>query len=89
VDDVLIMTKASIKEWKEINDLLKIFCSASCMKVNLTNSTFHFSRIQEEILEKFKEAFRYKFFDLSEGFRYLEYFVKVEKYKVVEWRWLL
>jgi hypothetical protein len=89
VDDVLIMTKASIQEWKEINDLLKIFCSASGMKVNLTKSTFHYFGIQGEILEKFKEAFPYNFVDLSEGFRYLRYFLKAEKYKVEEWRWLI
>jgi len=89
VDNVLIMRKASIQELKEINDLLKIFYSALGMKVNLTKSTFHFSVIQGEFLEKFKEAFPYNFVDLLEGFRYLRYFLKAEKYKVVEWRWLL
>jgi len=77
VDDVLIMIKDSIQEWKEINDLLKIFCSASGMKVNLTKSTIHFFGIQGEILEKFNEAFPYNFVDLSEGFRYVRYFLKL------------
>jgi hypothetical protein len=29
VDDVLIMTKATIDEWMEIKNILLIFCSAS------------------------------------------------------------
>jgi hypothetical protein len=28
VDDVLIMTKASLQEWQEIDKILKIFCRA-------------------------------------------------------------
>jgi hypothetical protein len=59
------------------------------MRVNLTKSTFHFYGIQGEILEKFKEAFPYNFVDLSEGFKYLSYFLKDKKYKAVEWRWLI
>jgi len=83
VDDVLIMTEASIHKWKEIFDLLKVFCSA------LTKSTFHFSRSQGELVQNFKEAFPYNFVELTKGFRYLGYYLKVESYKVVDWRWLI
>jgi hypothetical protein len=89
VDDVLIMTRASLQEWKEIDNILNIFCRATGMLVNLTKSTFHHSGIQGEVLENFKEVFPYNFVDLSEGFRYLGYFLKSRKYKAEDWRWLL
>jgi hypothetical protein len=64
VDDILIMTKATLEEWTEINSLLKLFCGASGLKVNLSKSTFHHSGIQGELLEKFKEVFSFNFADL-------------------------
>jgi hypothetical protein len=43
MDDVLIMTRASLQEWKEIDDILKNFCRATGLAVNLSKSTFHHS----------------------------------------------
>jgi hypothetical protein len=40
VDDVLIMTKASIEEWQEINRILDVFCGASGLMINVQKSTF-------------------------------------------------
>jgi hypothetical protein len=34
VDDILIMTKASIAEWKEIKRVLNVFCSATGLLIN-------------------------------------------------------
>jgi hypothetical protein len=89
VDDILIMTRASLQEWQEIDNILKDFCRASGLQVNLTKSTFHYVGLQGEELEKFKEVFPYKFADLSEGFRYLGYYLKSGMYKAEDWRWLL
>jgi hypothetical protein len=89
VDDVLIMTKASVDEWKEIKEILLIFCSASGLLINWTKSTFYYVGIQGETLGNLKEIFPYNFDDLSKGFRYLGYFLKVDAYKTVDWRWLL
>jgi hypothetical protein len=65
VDDVLIMTNDSLQEWKEIKDILNIFCSALGLNINWTKSTFHYAGIQGESLEIFKEVFPYNFVDLS------------------------
>jgi hypothetical protein len=43
VDDVLIMTKASLREWKVIDSLLSTFFRASGLCINPLKSTFHFS----------------------------------------------
>jgi hypothetical protein len=56
VDDVLIMTKASIEEWKEIEKILCVFCGASGLLINLQKSTFHYYGVQQEVLESIKES---------------------------------
>jgi hypothetical protein len=89
IDDVLIMTNDSLQEWKEIKDILTTFCSASGLKINWTKSTFHYARLQEQSLELFKELFPYNFVDLSEGFKYLGYYIKVDSYKAADWNWLV
>jgi hypothetical protein len=47
VDDVLLMTNASLQEWQEIKHIIHLFCSASGLKVNLDKSTVHFSGLEE------------------------------------------
>jgi hypothetical protein len=61
VDDVLIMTKASIEEWKEIEKILCVFCGASGLMINLQKSTFHHFWVKQEILEALKEIYHYNF----------------------------
>jgi hypothetical protein len=34
VDDVLILTKADLSEWKEIFDLIHLFCKVTGLQVN-------------------------------------------------------
>jgi hypothetical protein len=66
VDDILIMSKASLEEWMLIKSLLELFCCASGLKVNLEKSTFHHSGLRGEDLERLKEAFEINFVELSE-----------------------
>jgi hypothetical protein len=89
VDDVLIMTNDSLQEWMEIKDILKTFCSASGLLINWAKSTFHFASLQDHSLELLKDLFPYNFVHLSEGFKYLGYFIKVDSYKATDWNWLV
>jgi cytochrome b subunit of formate dehydrogenase len=89
VDDVLIMTRASQKEWQEIDILIKLFCKASGLQVNVTKSTVLYVGLIEEEINVFKELLPYNSVDLSVGFKYLGYFLKTGLYKVEDWRWLL
>jgi hypothetical protein len=61
VDDVLIMSKASLDEWKVIKSLLDKFCCASGLKISPHKSTFPFSRIHGVFLEQFKTLFSNNF----------------------------
>jgi hypothetical protein len=85
VDDVLIMTKASIEEWQVIEKILCDFCGATGPLINLQKSTFHYNGVQHEVLESIKDIYHYNFIELSEGFKYLGYFLKPDNYKVEDW----
>jgi hypothetical protein len=89
VDDVLIMTKASIEEWEEINKILDVFCSATGLMINVQKSTFLHFGVQQGTLEYLKEIFHYNFNDILNGFRYLGFFLKPDNYKVEDWHWLI
>ena len=47
VDDILLLSKASIQEWKEIEIIVQLLCSVSGLLVNQTNSTVHYSGLDE------------------------------------------
>ena len=76
VNDVLIMTNASLLEWREISRLLLAFCSASGLQINWTKSTFHFANLQAQQLEHLKVIFPHNFTHLSLSFKYLGYYIK-------------
>jgi hypothetical protein len=89
VDDVIIMSKADVNEWMEINNILNVFCRASGLRINVQKSAFLHSGVQQETLVELKELFQFDYKDLSEGFKYLGYFLKPDSYKAEDWQWLI
>jgi hypothetical protein len=83
------MSKASLEEWQEIHRILGVFCGASGLLINVQKSTFLHYGVAEDTLDNLKEVFQYNFIALSEGFRYLGYFLKPDSYKVEDWHWLI
>jgi hypothetical protein len=89
VDDILLMTKASIQEWKEIERIVQLFCSVSGLMVNHTKLTIHYLGLVELDISTFKQILLYNFSELSVGFKYLGYYLKAGIQKVEEWVWIL
>jgi len=89
VDDVFIMTKASMEEWKLIKNILENFCGASGLKINQVKSTFHFTGLEDWEMMSYKELFSFNFCEMGQGFKYMGYFLKAGKNSVEDWRWLL
>jgi hypothetical protein len=89
VDDVLIMPKSILSEWKAINSLLSNFFRDFVLCINPLESTFHFSSLLEDDLSTLSSLFPYKFVNLSKGFRYLGFFLKPTYYRVEYWCWLI
>jgi hypothetical protein len=45
--------------------------------------------VRQQDLVILKANFHYNFVDLSSGFRYLGYFLKIDRYKAEDWHWLI
>jgi hypothetical protein len=89
VDDVLIMTKDSIEEWKEINKVLTLFCSASDLQINAQKTTFLHFGVSQQVLDVLKSYYHYNFQDLSDRVQVSWIFLKMGRYKSDDWLWLL
>jgi hypothetical protein len=89
VDDVLIMTKSTLKEWLEIDKIIKLFCKASGLLVNDSKTTIHVEGLSDVDLVPFNLFLPYTFTDLSVGFKYLGYFLKTRVYRAGDGNWLV
>jgi hypothetical protein len=89
VDDILILSKSSLLEWRVIDKLLTLFCKASGLAVNLSKSTFHYSGLSDHELDEFKYVLNYTFSDLTIGFRYLGYYLKTRTHRATDWGWIV
>jgi hypothetical protein len=65
VDDVLIMTKANLQEWREIDKIISLFCKASGLMVNQSKTIVHYEGLSDVELAPFKNFLPYTFSDLS------------------------
>jgi hypothetical protein len=88
VDDVIIMTSASLAEWTEISFVLTLFCSVSGLKINFQKSFFLATGVRDALMLELKSLFGFDFRDLAAGFHYLGYFIKPSSYKAKDWSWL-
>jgi hypothetical protein len=61
VDDVLIMSKERLEEWKEIKAIIELFCSVVGLTVNQTKSTVLFEGLNELELVPFKALLNFSF----------------------------
>jgi hypothetical protein len=89
VDDILILSKASLSEWRVIDKLLILFCKASGLAVNPIKSTTHYSGLSEQELIDFKSTLNYTFNDLNTGFCYLGYHLKIGSHRASDWDWIV
>jgi hypothetical protein len=55
VDDILIMSRASLAEWEKIQVILHVFCRASGLVINVQKSIFLHSGVSPETLQSLKD----------------------------------
>jgi hypothetical protein len=80
VDDILLMTSGTIEEWEEISRILKLFCNASGLQINSQKMTFFNYGVNPVLLDSLKLVFTFNIRELSEGFYYLGFFLKIDRY---------
>jgi hypothetical protein len=61
MDDVIIMTKATLHEWIEISKIINLFCKSSGFTINQENTTVHYEGVSEDDLAPFKSVLPYTF----------------------------
>jgi hypothetical protein len=89
VDDVLILSKADLTEWTIILEVLQLFCSASGFSINSSKSVVHYWGLSTTELRPLKDSIPLSFINLSEGFTYLGFQLKMGASSSSDWRWLV
>jgi hypothetical protein len=89
VDDIIILSRAVLKEWWEIDKIIGFFCKASGLMVNRSKSTIFHAGLSSNDPSPYKNILHYTFMELSSGFKYLGYRLKIGSYKVEVWDCLL
>jgi hypothetical protein len=59
VDDVLLMTRASPSEWREISDILKYLCGVSSMCINNSKTLSTMGVWRRQNLYHLKKSFHF------------------------------
>jgi len=88
VDDILIMSRASIAKWEKIQNIRLVFCRASGLVINVQKFVFLHSGVSLETLQSLKYLFLYSYKELTIGFKYLGCLLKPNSYKLEDWQWL-
>jgi hypothetical protein len=89
VDDVLILSKDDLTEWREIFDLILLFCKATGLQVNSSKTTMHHEGMTDSELVPLRSLLPYTFSALYLGFKYLGFHLKTGPQRVADWSWLL
>ena len=89
VDDVLLFGVGTIEEWQHFKILLDLFCSATGMSISEAKSSFLYNEVDLNIKDNVAEIFPYKMEPLSEGFKYLGFYLKPMGYHSNDWHRLL
>jgi hypothetical protein len=89
VDDVLLLSKAVLSEWLIILEVLQLFCSVSGLSINFSKSSvYHWGLLDNELLI-LKDAVPFTFVNLSEGFKYLGFKLKLGSSTPEDWKGLV
>jgi hypothetical protein len=89
VDDVLLMSNADPVEWQFILEVLQGFCSVSGLSINLSKSSVHYWGISDTERHLLQATIPLSFKNLSEGFTYLGFHMKLGATSHGDWRWLV
>jgi hypothetical protein len=89
VDDIITLSRADLKEWWDIDKIIGFFCKVYGLMVNQSKSIVFHAGLSSNDISPQKNILHYTFMELSSGFKYLRYRLKIGSYKVEDWKWLL
>jgi hypothetical protein len=89
VDDIIIMTKENINEWRVISNILQSFCNGHGLNDQQYKNYCSLRGINRLGFEPLKEILPYTFIELTTGFKYLGYYLKTGPSRKEDWIWLV
>ena len=89
VDNILIFGSGSSAKWEHYKELFDLLCVASSMSINFLKSHFLSYGADKFTHDQILEVFPCNWSELSEGFKYLGFFIKPKCYAIKDWNWLL
>ena len=73
VDDV-IFGPGNIEEWKYLLEILRVFCNASGMEINVEKSSLFHINLSDSAQEEMRNLLKFKMERMEDGFKYLRFF---------------
>jgi len=86
VDGVILFCFFSDYECEQYKEVLALFCFETRIEVNINKSAIYFYEIEEQVRSRITDTFSFPAFDLNEGFEYMGYYLKPNKYGDANWR---
>ena len=88
VDDVLLFGIGEEENLKEYAVLIEKYKKAIGMMINIEKSMLAHNEFSEDLAQKRKEILAYPTKLISEGFKYLGFYLKPNSYAFQDWMWL-
>ena len=80
VDDIMIFGIGSVRAWDRNHQLINLFCKVSCMSINISKPLLLENEMDLQVIIDIKSFFLLQFSPLSNGSKYLGYFIKPNGY---------
>jgi len=87
VDDILLLSEGSMREWRTFSSILNIFCLSIGMEVSINKSIMLCHDILMEVEIDICQLFAFRIGPIDGGLNFLGYFLKPYDFKVVDWMW--
>lgn len=87
VDDVLLASSNCVIEWECYQNIIKIFCRASGMKVSFTKSCFYHNLLDDNELTLIQGLMPFNACKMVDELKYLGYFLKLNGYLTRDWQY--
>ena len=88
MDDVLLFGVGTKEILKELAALIEKYKKAARMLVNIENSLLVHNECSEYLIQQSKEILSYPINPMSNGFKYLGFFLKPNSYGFQDWIWI-
>lgn len=72
-----------------LKNALDLLCRGKRMVINVDKSCIIFRGLSEAFIKMVRDKFPFPLKSLDEGFKYLGFFLKPNKYCMIDWMWMV